>query len=306
MKNKQAKRHILALLLAATLLIGIAMPAVQANGIAEIAFGQTCGKCGQQVTVPVTIKNNPGIASFRFRIAYDATALTYVSATKGEAMTGGTLSAAYQAKDEELAITWFDVKNITGDGVIFNLVFEVSDIANGQYPLTISYLPEDIVNASWQRVNVNVIDGWIQAGTNITGTVTSFGAADGEVTVKLMQGSAEIASTVTTDGAYKLTSVAPGTYSLVVSKLNHATRTYEITVIGEDVAQDVKIHLMGDITGDGKLNARDVNRANAHAKKTATLTGYELVCADVNADGRVNARDVNRMNAHAKKTALLW
>ncbi len=110
----------------------------------------------------------------------------------------------------------------------------------------------------------------------------------------------------TTDGTYKLTSVAPGTYSLVVSKLNHATRTYEITVTGEDIAQDVKIHLLGDITGDGKLNARDVNRANAHAKKTATLTGYELVCADVNADGRVNARDVNRMNAHAKKTALLW
>ena len=306
MKNKQARRHILALLLAVALLISIAVPVVGATGTAEISFGQVSGKCGEQVTVPVTIKNNPGIASFRFRIAYDATALTYVSAAKGEAMTGGTLSAAYQAKDEELAVTWFDVKNITGDGVIFNLVFEVADTASGQYPLTVSYLPEDIVNASWQQVDVTVVDGWIQAGSNITGTVTSFGAANGEVTVKLMQGSTEIASTVTTDGTYKLTSVAPGTYSLVVSKLNHATRTYEITVTGEDIAQDVKIHLLGDITGDGKLNARDVNRANAHAKKTATLTGYELVCADVNADGRVNARDVNRMNAHAKKTALLW
>lgn len=306
MKNKQAKRHLLALLLAVVLLISIAVPVVGATGTAEIAFGQVSGKCGEQVTVPVTIKNNPGIASFRFRIAYDATALTYVSAARGEAMTGGTLSAAYQAEDEELAITWFDVKNVTGDGVLFNLVFEISEDANGKYPLTVSYLPEDVVNASWKQVDVTVVDGWIQAGTNITGTVTSFGAADGEVTIKLMQGTKEIASTVTTDGTYKLTSVAPGTYSLVVSKLNHATRTYEITVTGEDVTLDAKIHLLGDINGDGRLNTRDVNRANAHAKKTATLTGYELICADINADGRVNTRDVNRMNAHAKKTALLW
>lgn len=306
MKNKRAKCHIWALLLAATLLISIAVPVVGATGTAEIAFGQVSGKCGEQVTVPVTIKNNPGIASFRFRIAYDATALTYVSAAKGEAMTGGTLSAAYQTKDEELAITWFDVKNVTGDGVLFNLVFEISEDANGKYPLTVSYLPEDVVNASWKQVDVTVVDGWIQAGTNITGTVTSFGAANGEVTVKLMQGSTEIASTVTTDGTYKLTSVAPGTYSLVVSKLNHATRTYEITVTGEDIAQDVKIHLLGDINGDGRVNIGDVNKANAHAAKTKLLTGYELTCADVDSNGRVNIGDVNKMNAHAAKTKLLW
>lgn len=306
MKNKQAKRHLLALLLAVVLLISIAVPVVGATGTAEISFGQVSGKCGEQVTVPVTIKNNPGIASFRFRIAYDATVLTYVSAAKGEAMAGGTLSAAYQANDEELAITWFDVKNVTGDGVLFNLVFEISEDANGKYPLTVSYLPEDVVNASWKQVDVTVVDGWVQAGTNISGTVTSFGAADGEVTIKLMQGTKEIASTVTTDGTYKLTSVAPGTYSLVVSKLNHATRTYEITVTDEDVTLDVKIHLLGDINGDGLLNIMDVNRANAHAKKRSTLTGYDFACADINGDGAINIMDVNRMNAHAKKRALLW
>ena len=307
MKNKQAKFQILAILFAVILLVGNTVPAVFAAGTAEIAFGQVSGKCGEQVTIPVTIENNPGIASFRFRIAYDATALTYVSATKGETMTGGTLSAEYQTDDEELAITWFNVKNITDDGVIFNLVFEVSNTASGQYPLTVSYLPEDIVNASWQQVEFTVVDGWIQAGSNITGTITSFGASDGEVTVKLMQGNTEITKTTTTDGTYKLTSVAPGNYSLIISKLNHATRTYEITIKSEDITQDLKIHLLGDVTGDGRVNTIDVNRVYAHVKKTNLLTGYLLACANVVDTGEtVNTVDVNRLYAHVKKTNLLW
>ncbi|MBR3812190.1 MAG: hypothetical protein IKJ16_07715 [Agathobacter sp.] len=306
MKNKQIKFSILALLLAVVLLFGYTVPTAYAAGTAEIAFGQVSGKSGERVTVPVTIKNNPGIASFRFRVAYDVTVLTYVSATKGEAMTGGTLNAAYQTEDKELAITWFDVKNITGDGVLFYLVFEVSESASGQYPITISYLPEDIVNASWKQVEFMIEDGLIQIGSNITGTIKSFGATDDEVMITLMQGKTEIAKTMTTDGTYRLTSVAPGNYSLVMSKRNHATRTYEISVTGEDITQDGKIHFIGDINGDGRVNVVDVARANAHAKKTVNLEGYELLCADINDDGRVNVVDVAKMNAHAKKTVFLW
>ena len=74
----------------------------------------------------------------------------------------------------------------------------------------------------------------------------------------------------------------------------------------EDVVQDGKIHLIGDINGDGRVNTSDVGRANAHAKRTMSLTGYELLCADINGDGRVNTSDVGRLNAHAKRTLLLW
>lgn len=306
MRMNKFKSCVAAILFVLYLFSGIAMPVVHATGIAEIAFGQVEGKCGEQITVPVTIANNPGIASFRFRVAYDPTALTYVSAAKGETMQDGTLSVAYQTEDEELAITWFDVKNVTGDGVILNLVFDVSDTARGQYPLTISYLPEDIVNASWQQVEVIVKDGLIEVGSNITGTITSFGDAAAEVTIKLMQNDVEIASTSTITGSYQLNSLAPGTYQLVISKLNHATRTYEISLANTDITQDGKIHLLGDINGDGRVNIVDVAKANAHAKKTVFIADYELLCADINGDGRVNIVDVAKMNAHAKKTLFLW
>lgn len=306
MKMNKIKRCLAAILLVLCIANFMCIPVVNATGIPEIAFGQVSAKCGEQVTVPVTIQNNPGIASFRFRVAYDPSALSYVSAAKGETMQSGTLSVAYQTEDEELAITWFDIKNVTGDGVIFNLVFNVSNEARGECPLIVTYLPEDIVNASWQQVEVLVTDGLVRFGSNITGTITSFGNASDEVTIKLVQGDTEIATTTTTIGNYTLSSIAPGTYSMAISKLNHATRTYEINVGGEDVVQDGKIHLIGDINGDGKVNVVDVAKANAHAKKSVFLEGYELTCADISGEGKVNVVDVAKMNAHAKKSVFLW
>ena len=74
-----------------------------------------------------------------------------------------------------------------------------------------------------------------------------------------------------------------------------------------NVTLEVKLHLIGDINGDGKVNVTDVGLANAHAKKTKLLTdNYKYECADVNNDGNVNITDVGKINAHAKKTKMLW
>ena len=59
------------------------------------------------------------------------------------------------------------------------------------------------------------------------------------------------------------------------------------------------------MNGDGRVNASDVGKANAHAKKTKFLDGYEFECADISGDGTINISDVGKMNAHAKKTVLL-
>ena len=148
------------------------------------------------------------------------------------------------------------------------------------------------------------------AGAVLSGNVTSFGDSTQKITIKLTkQGESSAAHTTTVTGnstSYSITGVAAGTYTLTVSKENHVTREYTVTIGSENVTQDVKIHLLGDINGDGRVNTSDVGKANAHAKKTSLLTGYELACADVNGDGRVNTSDVGKLNAHAKKTSLLW
>ena len=79
-----------------------------------------------------------------------------------------------------------------------------------------------------------------------------------------------------------------------------------MTVSGDVKTQDVKIHLMGDINGDGRIGIGDINKANLHAKGKKILLGYELACADINGDGRVTISDVNRLSLHNKGKSLLW
>ena len=143
----------------------------------------------------------------------------------------------------------------------------------------------------------------------ITGTVQSFGAETGKVTLKLSEAGGENASVVTVTGnesEYVFENITSGTYTLEISKENHVTRAYEIIVNDENVTCDAKIHLMGDINGDGKVNTLDVARANANARGGTALLGYEFACSDTTGDGKVNTIDVARINAHAKGVTMLW
>ena len=105
---------------------------------------------------------------------------------------------------------------------------------------------------------------------------------------------------------FQLTGVTSGTYKLKVSKRNCATRTYTINVGQGVVKQDVELHLMGDITGDGVINARDKKTLFNHIAGTSKLTDYAFTVADVNGDGVINARDKKMVFNHIAGTSSLW
>ncbi len=48
--------------------------ALQDESATEIKFGDVTAKVGDEVIIPVEIKNNPGLAAYRFRITYDTEA----------------------------------------------------------------------------------------------------------------------------------------------------------------------------------------------------------------------------------------
>lgn len=149
------------------------------------------------------------------------------------------------------------------------------------------------------------------AGVTVSGTVTSFGSDADEVTLQLIESGMSEPSyeaVVTGNSAdYSVSAVAAGTYTLKVMKKNHVTREYTVTVGTDDVTQDVKIHLRGDIDGNGTVTMMDVTRANAYVKGTVKLNDYALKCADVvGTDGNVTMMDVTRLKAHVKGSSLLW
>lgn len=141
-------------------------------------------------------------------------------------------------------------------------------------------------------------------GSDVTVSLFADGSAEPKYTVSVPGGTKDSSGQYTT--TYDIPEVAPGTYTMQVSKKNHVTREYTVTVSGDVKTQDAKIHLMGDINGDGRISIGDINQANLHAKGKKILLGYELACADINGDGRVTTSDVNKMNLHNKGKSLLW
>jgi len=93
--------------------------------------------------------------------------------------------------------------------------------------------------------------------------------------------------TVNTDGAYD-------TAAALVSGTDQTDETFEITV-------QEKTGLLGDVNGNGKINAIDAMMAMQHSAKVITLTEAQQVLADVNKNGKVNALDAMRIMQYAAK-----
>lgn len=155
------------------------------------------------------------------------------------------------------------------------------------------------------------------SGYTVSGTVTCFGnEADLLKAEIIKEGETVPAHFVELTGsknekgeivlAYSFDAIPDGTYTLRVSKPDHITREYTVTVNGGNAQQDAKIHLKGDVNGDGRINISDVSKASLHVKCKKLLADYEFACADINGDGRVNISDTSRINLYAKGKISRW
>lgn len=92
---------------------------------------------GESVTIPVSITDNTGFAGFTFIITCDE-GLSITNITKG-ALLSTSESGSFTKNIESGKVTWYDVENLTNDGVLFNLVLTLSANAEpGEYGITIA------------------------------------------------------------------------------------------------------------------------------------------------------------------------
>ena len=149
------------------------------------------------------------------------------------------------------------------------------------------------------------------AGGTLSGTVKSFNSTTDPVTVQLFKsGSSSAAYNTAVKGnsaTYTISGITPGTYTMKVSKKNHVTREYSVTVSTGTKTQNAQIYLLGDVNLDGRVNTMDCTRLFKHVNKTQLLTdAYAQKCADTNGDGRVNTMDCTALFKHVNKTKPLW
>lgn len=140
---------------------------------------------------------------------------------------------------------------------------------------------------------------------SVSGTVTSYGDAAAAVTVELWtEGADQAAYTLSVTGNsadYCFESVIPGDYTLTVSKADHVKRSYPVTVESQSVSLNVKLCMLGDLSGDGRINVGDVAKLYSHIRGVVPITDdYVLLCADLSGDNRLNVGDTARLYSKVK------
>lgn len=136
--------------------------------------------------------------------------------------------------------------------------------------------------------------------------VTLSGTVNASMTLTLSQDTDILETLTAENGSYSFSNLQPGVYTLTAAAANRVTRSYTVTVAAEAVTQNVKLHLIGDIDGNGLINMVDVSIQYAHIKGTRKLTDeYRLLAANVNG-GLLNMNDVSALYAHVKGTKKLY
>lgn len=81
------------------------------------------------------------------------------------------------------------------------------------------------------------------------------------------------------------------------------TVTLDLTVVNDAkvTLEEAAAVLMGDVTGDGKVNVTDASRLYMHVKRKITLSEDALKAADITGDGKINVTDASRLYVSVKK-----
>ena len=131
------------------------------------------------------------------------------------------------------------------------------------------------------------------ASGTLSGTVKSSQSATDPVTVQLFKsGSSSAAYNTTVKGTsafYTISGVAPGTYTMKVSKKNHVTREYTVTVTTGTKTQNAEFRLLGDVNADGIRDMTDVvqicrrfnGKTSVFDNGNAETRAYRLKVADI-------------------------
>lgn len=138
------------------------------------------------------------------------------------------------------------------------------------------------------------------------GNILSFGEENLPITLQVQ----DLENNVTTEkivygDSYSISNIQPGTYKISISKKNHVMRIYDIT-LEQDMELDMQIFLIGDVTGDGKLNVKDKRAVFKHLQGDSMLTDYMFLVGDVNGDGVINVKDKRLLYKHISGTGSLW
>ena len=151
------KRRVIALFLAVMMLASMMAVTAYAEGTPTFRVSDAGEAAkGAEVSVTVSLENNPGIMSFSLTLTYDETRLSLVS------LEHGSLTSSEFWTVNGARATWLASSDVSYNGVFLTANFTVLDDAPlGDAAVSISYQPGDIGNFNEEEINFEVVAGGV-------------------------------------------------------------------------------------------------------------------------------------------------
>ena len=147
----------LSLLLVFIILVGVGSLSAYTSDMPYRVFANAVeGEKGGSISVPVSIENNGGIMGFAIVITYESDVFTPVSAVKGEAIPSGLFNDSIEtAQTGSFKVIYTGNTDITDNGVLFVLKFNLAEGATGHHSIGLSYIQADTFKEGWSDVVLN-------------------------------------------------------------------------------------------------------------------------------------------------------
>ncbi|MDR3288646.1 MAG: chitobiase/beta-hexosaminidase C-terminal domain-containing protein, partial [Peptococcaceae bacterium] len=156
-----------------------------------LTVGTVSGHPGDEVSVTVSLANNPGLATFTLNLNFDKSKLQPVSITQGAALTVGSIVSNIQSgldltQLDYVSAVWYNTTNTTANGVLYTVKFKIKDgLGDGVTPLTLTV--SDASDQIGTDVALSAVNGSVSVVTFIYGDVFEDGAVNGKDVVLLSQ-----------------------------------------------------------------------------------------------------------------------
>ena len=153
----------------------------------QIVLASTTACEGGVFTIPITLVNNPGLASMRLLVQYDQSVLELQSAAIGDAFrTASNAQYLVNAETYPVVINWLQTIGQTdADDVFATLTFKVLSAEAGETAVTAAFEQADVYDGNMEDVAFEVVNSTITLGVHnlqhvarVPATCTTEGACE--------------------------------------------------------------------------------------------------------------------------------
>jgi hypothetical protein len=129
-------------------------------------------KNDDEITVEVSISNNPGIAVFLIELQFDKSKVIPVSISQGEILSSSQIISNLSpgidfSSLDKISTYWVNPMNFTKSGLLYIAKFKVKSDATGRVDFSIYYKFGDIANQNFEDIKPSITNTYIELGGDV-------------------------------------------------------------------------------------------------------------------------------------------